>query len=342
MSAVDLCRKQIIARQDIVNARELDGTTPWLDVLLPVYNGAATLSQTLDSVVRQQEGVHIVLVDQGSTDGSRDIAAGFLGKLNMTIIDAPQNKNWVQNTNLALASSHSPFACLLHQDDIWAEGRTRLVRAMIQAHPDASLWVHGADYIDSNGRLIGSLSPPLGRRAGTFGPEETALWLLVQNTIALPAAVFRRSDALAIGGLKETLWYTADWDLWLGLALRGPLAWRPERAARFRLHRGSLTLSGSRVLEDFTDQLARPLRYHLAAVPQPQRNEIERLALTSNMINVWLASRFHKHPLPVGPVLRRLASLGPVGLIRLLRRTQILARLSPRLRLMKGSPLSFH
>jgi len=42
--------------------------------------------------------------------------------------------------------------------------------------------------------------------------------LIVQNFLAVPAPLFRRELALQAGGMDESLWYAADWDLWLNLS----------------------------------------------------------------------------------------------------------------------------
>lgn len=308
-------------------------TDPWLSILMPVYNGAATLRATLESVAPQSEGIELILVDQASTDDSLEIARAFQGDIGIELVPAPENRNWVQNTNKALALARAPRACLLHQDDIWRPGRAALLRRMFAAEPDATLWLHGADYIDETGATVGRISPPFGPRARSIATAEALGHLLVQNTLALPAAAFPTEAARRLKGLDETLWYTADWDFWLGLARQGRVFWSPERAAAFRLHRGSLTISGSRDLDDFAAQMEAPLLRHADALPADRRKRVMAAARASNRVNLWLASVFHDQRRPLRPVLGALLRLGPIGLARFLRDSRILARAIPRMRL---------
>ena len=67
--------------------------------------------------------------------------------------------------------------------------------------------------------------------------------LLVQNFIAIPAPLFRRDQALSVGGLDARLWYAADWDFWLKLAAMGPTVYSPRPLAGFRIHSQSQTIT---------------------------------------------------------------------------------------------------
>lgn len=310
--------------------------TPWLTVIMPVYNGAATLGRSLASLPADEPGIEVLLVDQASQDDSRAIAQGHCGRLNLRIVDAPQNRNWMQNTNLGLRLAQAPLVTMLHQDDIWHPGRAGALRALIARFPTAGMWIHAADYIDADDRRIGRFAPPFGGQEALLTSETVLERLIVQNTIALPAVVFRRD--LAGEGLDETLWYTADWDLWLRLAGRGPVAWSPESHAGFRLHRGSLTVTGSRDLEDFRRQMDIPPARHLGALPARSAKTLRPLIAASNALNVALAGRFHGEKAAAGQggrLLPMILRLGPGGMWRLLRDTRIVARVLPRLRLMR-------
>lgn len=308
-------------------------TAPWLSVLMPVYNGAATLGRTLDSLVGQGPGIEVIAVDQASSDGSRALLEARAGQLDLTIIDAPESRSWMRNTNIALKAANGPLVTMLHQDDLWRPGRAEALRLMAAAEPEARLWLHAAEYIDADDRVIGRAAPPFGGRARLIGGAEALTHLLVQNTVALPAAMFRRDDALSAGGLDEDLWYTADWDLWLSLARRGPVAWTPAPLAAFRVHRGSLTVTGSRDGQAFRQQLEIPLARHLPALPEADGARVGRLARLSNELNAGLAGAYHGSDAGLRRTVLRIAALGPAGWRAFLRDTNIVGRVLPRLRL---------
>lgn len=303
---------------------------------MPVFNGAATLEASLTSLTGQGDGIEVVLVDQGSADDSLLIAERFRDRMDIRVIEAPDNKSWMQNTNLAIENARAPLITMLHQDDVWMEGRGAALRTVADRYPDAGLWAHAAFYIDAVGRCIGRIGPPFGPTLRLVSSSEALSPLLVQNTLALPAVMFRREDAQRAGGLDEDLWYTADWDFWLRLAATAPILWMPEPLVGFRLHRGSLTVTGSRDAEEFRRQLAIPPQRHLSALEVGDVQRVARLGAASNAINVWLANSYHGDASGMACVLGQVWALGPFGWRRLLRDAQLIRRIVPRLKLKFG------
>jgi len=305
-----------------------------LAVIMPICNGAATLSRTFDTLADAgAQSLEIIAVVQHSEDGSRGIVSRAAEHLPIQIIDTEADSNWVRNTNIGLRAATADIATMLHQDDIWLPRRRVVVDRLVDAFRNADIWVHSAKYIDNSDRQIGLIGPPFGRCQRLVPDGEAMRALIVQNTIPLPGAVFRRSAALEEGGLREDLWYTADWDLWLRLAARGGIGWSPEPAVAFRLHVASQTVRGSAQAKDFAAQLAAPIQGHGLAAARDSDRKLLRMAQASASLNKFLAGRYHGQQSSFGPFLRDFLSLGPLGWVRFLRYTRIIARLSPRIRL---------
>ncbi|MGF1446364.1 MAG: glycosyltransferase family 2 protein [Pikeienuella sp.] len=315
---------------------------PRLSVVIPVYNGAGTLPATLASLEGQArlDEIEVVAVDQASRDGSRAVLVSHAGRLPLRIVDAPEGRNWMQTSNRGLREAKAPLVSFLHQDDVWRPGRATAMLDLAARHPDAALWLHSADFIDGTGRRLGRFSPPFGGRERRVSRRDALACLLVQNTVALPGAMFRREAALARGGLSEALWYTADWDLWLGLVSEGDetagIAWLPARLAGFRLHGDSQTVKGSRDLTDFAEQHRLPLEIHGAALGGAAGRQARARAKAAAEINLFLASRFHATPISVWRILATLLRLGPWHWPALVERSQIIQRVWPRLRALRA------
>ena len=311
-----------------------------ISVIMPIYNGAATLPATLQSVVDQGDvPIEVIAVNQGSTDGSRDILAEFATRLPLTIIDAPDSTNWMANTNIGLNAASAPLATMLHQDDLWMPGRITALLALADTYPDAALWLHPAWFVGDDNALTGTFGPAFGSTERLIPGPEALQSLVVQNTIALPAAMFRTRTARDLGGLSEDLWYTADWDFWLKLAATGPVAWTPKKLAGFRIHANSQTVQGSKQIKDFRTQLTIPVERHIGAIDAAAQPRIKARAEASNCLNLFLAARFHKQPASIWPFLGKFLRLGPMGWASFIKDTRIIARVMPRLRILnnKGS-----
>ena len=155
--------------------------------------------------------------------------------------------------------------------------------------------------------------------------------LLVQNFVAAPAPVFRRDQWRACGGLDEKLWYTADWDMWLKLAACGPVYYHDSLTVGFRIHGGSLTVTGSHDAIDFTQQMQIVLDRHLAKF-DGRSKAIERAARASIAVNAALSSASAGYPGNLWRAALQVVRLGPVGISRYLRDSRIVERLAPRVR----------
>ena len=148
--------------------------------------------------------------------------------------------NWMAGLNEGLRRARGDYVCFLQHDDYWLDGRLRAARAALAREPDAVLLLHAARFVDRDGARLGQWNCPL-PTARCLAPEEVVERLLVQNFVAVQAAIFRREAALAVGGLDEALWYSADWDFWLKLAAAGRTIYLAEALSAYRIHNHSMT-----------------------------------------------------------------------------------------------------
>ena len=306
---------------------------PWLSVVLPTYNGAAYLRQTLDSIGAQgDDGLEVIVVDDGSTDETPAIARSYEDRLPLRLVVQDHGGNWVASTNAGLAMATGTFLSLLHQDDTWAPGRLAVLRAALGELADPRLVIHQVHFIDAAGRRVGRLRAPLAPRVAV-PPAQMVEHLLVQNFISLPAALVRLDDVVGVGGLDEGLVYTADWDLWLKLAALGPSYYLPLPLASFRVHPAAQTTLLSGRSAEFNRQLDAVLERHLTLWrPEMGGADVERAARFSVGANVALGAALHGDVAVLGRLARDFARLGPAGGLRYLRDSRVVERTGARVR----------
>jgi glycosyltransferase involved in cell wall biosynthesis len=303
--------------------------TFWLSVIMPIHGGAALLGATLASVAAEApEGVELRLYNSADDDGAaRSVAHGFADRLDIVWQDRPDLKPWTAKTNLGVAQARAPHVVMLHQDDIWLPGHLAAVRKTIAEDGDAVMSVASSQFIGPAGQDIGRWRIPFapGRHQG----RAFAQTLIVQNTIAIPSPVIAREAWLAVGGLDDALWFSADWELYLKLAARGDVVVRDRATTAFRVHGGSLTMTGSRDLGDYRRQHDIVLARHGAALTMPDRGVLRR-ARTSVALNCALAAAAQGRAMALPGALLRLAALGPAGARKCLNETALIDRVRPR------------
>lgn len=307
--------------------------SPWLSVVMPVYNGEAYVGAALDSIVEQGDaGIECVVVDDGSSDASIDVVKGFDGRLPITVVEGPRRGNWVAATNDGLLRTSATYACMLHQDDVWLPGRARRMRSLIEAFPDAALWVQSAEFVDAAGAGAGRWRLPFAGATGMVASGEFVRRLLIQNFLCIGAPVFRRDPE----PLDESLWYTADWDLWLRLAAMGDVAYDRAPGVAFRVHPHSQTSTRTAHADDMRAQLQQPFDRHFArwrtGRPTGEQRRLERAARAAIELNVALAAVSHGDRRLLARAARQFVGLGPSSALDLLRSSRLPERLAARVR----------
>jgi glycosyltransferase involved in cell wall biosynthesis len=308
-------------------------TRPWLSVVMPTYNGERYLPETFASLAAQDErGFECIVVDGGSTDGTRAIVDEYAQRLDVRFFVQPQFPNWIGKTNFGFAQASAEHVCMLHHDDLWHRGRAAAVRAALAEHPAAALVLHPSALIGAEGERLGQWSCPLA--AGrAYGPEEMLQQLLVQNFISVPSPTFRVDTALATGGVDPGLWYTGDWDFYLKLAATGKTVYLGDELSSFRLHGASLTVTGSADNDDFRRQLDVVLQRHIESIADEDvRRRVRRAAEASNAVNAALAQALHGSWSAMPGAVASVVALGPWGWRRYFRNSRIVERVGARLK----------
>jgi hypothetical protein len=316
---------------ELVAMREASASANyWLSVIIPSYRGEEWINAALLSLTAERtHGIEVIVVDGGETSATRDIARNYSGRVRLRIYERPDLLSWHTKTNFGVALAESDHICWLGVDDIWLPGRAAAARAWIEDDPATPLHFAASEIIGRNGRKWGVWRCPL--------PEDCALHptfvierLLVQNFVAAPAPIFRKDAWLKCGGLDESLWYTADWDMWLKLAAYAPTRYHSEITVGFRIHAGSLTAKGSRDGAEFAQQMREVLNRHLHRLENCSKGS-ERAARASIAVNSALASAAGGNYCGLPHAVAQVALLGPGGICRYFRDSRIVERLMPRI-----------
>jgi glycosyltransferase involved in cell wall biosynthesis len=306
-------------------------SAPWLTVLIPSYCGEQWIDASLSSLASEAaEGVEILVIDSSPTSTTRDIVQGYSDRLRLRVFERCDLLSWQAKTNFGVAIAESSHICWLGVDDLWLPGRAAAVRTWIEAAPDASLHLAPSAIIDKGGRKLGVWRCPLPANRELRSALVTER-LLVQNFVAAPAPVFRRNAWLGCGGLDENLWYTADWDIWLKLAACGSVYYHEPVTVGFRIHDGSLTVTGSRDGAVLARQMQIVLDRHITKLGGRSKG-IERVARASIAVNTALASASVGELNSLLRAAWAVVRLGPAGIHRYLRDSRIVDRVAPRVR----------
>jgi glycosyltransferase involved in cell wall biosynthesis len=195
---------------------------PLVSVIIPVYNGAAYLRETMDSVLAQDYApLEVLVVDDGSPDNSREILETY--KDRVTILSQP-NQGVAVARNTGLRSARGTYVTFLDQDDLWSRDKTTKQVARLEADPDVV-------YVLSRQKYF--LQPGV-ERPSWFRPQ----WLEGDFVGYHLAAMLARREAFDRVGLLDTSYRYSDDVSWFFRAkdMNLPMKHLPEIALIRRVH----------------------------------------------------------------------------------------------------------
>ena len=201
-------------------------------VVIPTYNHSRFLADAIASVERQTvPAAEIIVVDDGSSDHPEDVAAQFRG----VRFIRQDNKGLAAARNTGLRAVRSDKVVFLDADDLLAPDALASGLACFRRHPDAAL-VYGAH------RVVNAEGAPIGGvKFEEIGPDPFASFL-TGNCIGMHAtALYDRERIVACGGFNESLRRCEDYDLYLRLSLKHPVACHPKLVADYRHHGANMS-----------------------------------------------------------------------------------------------------
>lgn len=204
--------------------------TPLVSIVIPAFNAAAFLSETLESALSQTyPNIEIIVVDDGSTDNTRDIVARCATSAVQYLHQS--NAGVSAARNAGFRHSHGEFVCFMDADDwFYPENIAAKVSAM-QHHASAAL-VHAAVEVTD-----GALQPTGHVMRGKSGKVLSDLLQYAPPAIPCPSNALIRRSALEQVGLFDTqLSTSADYEMWLRLASAFDVIALPEVLVKYRVH----------------------------------------------------------------------------------------------------------
>jgi glycosyltransferase involved in cell wall biosynthesis len=209
---------------------------PLISVVMPARNAAATVAESLDSLVQQSfADFELVLVNDGSSDDTAAIAERYASQLNLRLLHHEASQGVARSINDGLAASDSEFVARLDADDLAQP--LRLQRQLDFLRAQTQVGVCGSDMLvfsqEQEQRFV--LAHPTANAA-----IRTAL--VQRCAIAHPSVMCRRQIFELAGPYDERFDFAEDYELWCRASLLGvQFANIAEPLTHYRKHAGQVS-----------------------------------------------------------------------------------------------------
>lgn len=209
---------------------------PLVSAIIPTYNRLEEVRIAIGTVLAQTypaERIEIVVVDDGSTDGTAERLAREHGERVRVLRKA--NGGVSSARNHGLAAARGELLALLDSDDEWLPTHLEAQVGLLQRDPELGMVLTDVVRMDSERRDY-----EVFRRRDAIPEDGHVLRWVLRNPALVPAsATFRRAVYQEVGGFDESLRTAEDLDFHLRVALRWKIAVVPEPLTRaMRGHEG--------------------------------------------------------------------------------------------------------
>lgn len=237
--------------------------SPEVSVVIPVWNGEATVGRAIDSVLAQRfDGtVEVIVVNDGSTDGTASVLAGYGGAIRMV---EQENRGLAGARNSGVRASTAEYIAFLDDDDIWMPHKLASTVPLLRSDPECAMVYSNALVVDERGELINrSYTPADQGRAPLMSDLLSGLWNILPSSAVIPRSLFERC-----GGFCEDFRGYGCEDAYFYLLAReqGRFRYLPEPLLTYRHSAVSENLrkraewAGCNSADDFGELLAKVTR----------------------------------------------------------------------------------
>ncbi|MEE1675855.1 glycosyltransferase family 2 protein [Agarivorans aestuarii] len=210
---------------------QLNNIQPVCSVVIPTYNCLGYLKQALKSVEQQNvDALEIIVVDDYSSDGTWQWLQAKQEQMpNLRSIKLT-GKGPAVARNIAIQQAKAPLIAFLDADDIWLAGKLQRQIEFHQANPEISFSFTDYRHVAENGEDRGSCFEfwpsyqALTQQEKCYQLKaDAAASLFAENVVGTSTVMASRAALLKCFAFDEQLPSAEDWDLWLKLALLGPV-----------------------------------------------------------------------------------------------------------------------
>lgn len=281
-------------------------TRPLWSVVIPTYNCANYLRETLTSVFQQNypsDQMEIIVVDDCSDkDNPKSVVDDFEpGR----IVFYQHDKNVGKSANYSkgISMSTGQYVHLLHGDDTVNDGFYQKIEKLFNDYPKAAAAFSRCNYINAESEITGE-TKSLSESDGILGnfQVQIATWQLIQP----PSIVFKREIYESLGTYDLRLKYIEDWEFYVRAAIYFDFAYTPEKLANYRVFRensSSQSIKGGKRMATLDQVVGIMDEYLPAKVKQEIRktrnesiaiyllNFIPRLVSTKDIKGLFITTR---------------------------------------------------
>ena len=205
-----------------------------VSVLMVNYNHADTIEQSIRSVLEQTYSkLQLIIVDDGSTDNSVEII-NSIEDPRIEVYEEKENKQICAVTNIGMKKVRGEYFARIDSDDLWEKNKLELQVEYLKEHPEHKICFTHVSIIDENDQVVDSELEKLYAVDYERQEEWLETFFFLGNCLPMTSVLMTTKIMVEIGDFNIAYRQLHDFDYWIRIAKRYPMAVIPKKLARIR------------------------------------------------------------------------------------------------------------
>jgi glycosyltransferase involved in cell wall biosynthesis len=210
---------------------------PLVSVVMVIRNIERFLPEAIESILSQSfRDFEFIIVDFGSTDKSKDIAACYAAKDSRIKLSEIPQCSYVEAKIAACSLPKGRYIAIQDADDVSLPDRLKAEVDFMEKHPEVGLLGGAVQWIDSQGKFLTTADdyPTVDHEIRTVLKERNPFWH--------PTVLILRGAFVRVGGYRVAFTQSDDYDLWLRISEYYQCANLKQVVLKYRIHPQQLTV----------------------------------------------------------------------------------------------------
>jgi glycosyltransferase involved in cell wall biosynthesis len=209
---------------------------PLVSVVIPAYNSADWIAETISSVLNQDyQNLEIIVVNDGSTDNTELIVKSFGEKVKYIY---KSNGGQSSARNLGILNSSGEYIAFIDSDDLWEKEKTSVQVKYLEENSYKWIYSDGIAFDNLSKEVLFQFS-----KISRPYDGNVLINLFHSCFIPMPTVLLKKEIFLEVGYFNEDDRFRnrEDWEMWLRIANYYPIAYVPQILIKYRVHNKSVT-----------------------------------------------------------------------------------------------------
>ena len=209
-----------------------------VSIIMPAFNASKTIYNSINSVQSQiYQNWEMIIIDDGSTDNTKDIITPFLSDYRIKYLRQLNSGPSIARNN-GINKAKGKYLAFLDSDDLWKPNKLDIQIKYLQKNPTYGL-IH-TNYSTFENDIKDCKPFKLSSWFSNWDENER---LLMFDTIGTLTVLTETQLIKNLGGFKNDLYGTEDWDLWIRVSKEGKISKLNDDTAYYRIHPDGISQS---------------------------------------------------------------------------------------------------